>query len=93
MVPLGRTNKATGGVRLSPATVRDWQVCCGCFCVLLNTQWLFLRQHRWFNPPSASHLPPPPPHPPPARPPPIELIHDISGAQKKVCKNPAVLAS
>ena len=27
-----------------------------------------------------------PPHPPPACPPPIELIHDIGGAQKKCLK-------
>ena len=91
VVPLGRTNKATCGVRQLSATVLAWQVRCGCFSILLSTQWLFLCDHGCFSPPSASHPAPSPPTPSNAHPPPIELIHDIDGVQKKVSENPAVL--
>ena len=66
MVPLGHTNKAAHGVKLLPTTVLSWHVHCGCFCVSLKTQRLFLCASGWFNPPSASHLPqtPNPPLPP-----------------------------
>ena len=87
MVPLGRTNKATGGVKLFPTTILFPDMyTVAVFCALLNTQRPFFTASGWFNPPSASH----PPHPPPALPPPIELIHDIGGVQKKVSQNPAV---
>ena len=49
MVPLGRTNKATGGVKLFPTTVLSWHVHCGCFCALLNTQRLFLCASGWLD--------------------------------------------
>ena len=65
MVPLGRTNKATLGIKLPSATVPAWQVNCGCLCTSMNTQWLLFCSNVWKNPPTAPH-PPPPPTPPPS---------------------------
>ena len=92
VVPLGHTNKATLGINLPLVTVSAWQVNFGCLC--MDTQWLLFQSNVWRNPLSAPHLPPTPPPPtPPACPPPINWIHDIGEAWKKVSENPAVLAS
>ena len=50
VVPVECVNKAAGCFKLWPATVLAWQEHCGRFCVLLNTQWLFLCVHGWVNP-------------------------------------------
>ena len=40
VVPLGRNDKATLGIKMPSATVPAWQVNCGCLCTSMNTQWL-----------------------------------------------------
>ena len=63
VVPLGRTNKATLGIKLPSATVPAWQVNCGCLCTSMNTHGLLFCSNVWKSPPTAPH-PPPPPTPP-----------------------------
>ena len=68
MGPLMGTNKAAWGVKLLLTTVSAYQVDCGCFCAILNTQHCCLSPCGWYYPPSASH-PQRPPHPlPPSTP-------------------------
>ena len=94
MGPLMGTNKAACGVKLLLTTVSAYQVDCGCFCAILNTQHRCLSPCGWYYPPSASHPPPAPTPPlsfppPPTRhpPPPINFIHDIAGVVKNYHKN------
>ena len=85
--PLMGTNKAAWGVKLLLMTISAYQVDCGSFCALLNTQHCCLSPCGWYCPPSASH-PPPTPTPPSFHPPtPINFIHDISGVVKNYPKN------
>ena len=90
VLPLGRTNKATLGIKLPSATVPAWQVNCGCLCTSMNTQWLLFCSNVWKSPPTAPHRPP---HPPPAHPPPIYWIQEIGEAWKKVSEIPAASVS
>ena len=63
MGPLMGTNKAAWDVKLLLVTVSAYQVDCGCFCAILNTQHCCLSPCGWYCPPSASHPPPTPAHP------------------------------
>ena len=63
MGPLMGTNKAAWGVKLLLVTVSAYQVDCGCFCAILNTQHCCLSPCGWYYPLSASHPPPTPTHP------------------------------
>ena len=87
MGPLMGTNKAVWGVKLLLMTVSAYQVDCGCFCEILNTQHCCLSPSGWYYPPSASNPPPTPTPHPPARPPPINFIHDIAGVVKNYHKS------
>ena len=81
------TNKAAWGVKLLLMTVSAYQVDCGSFCAILNTQHCCLSPCGWYYPPSASHPPPTPTPPSPTHPPPINFIHDIAGVVKNYHKN------
>ena len=70
MGPLMDTNKAAWGVKLLLTTVSSYQVDCGSFCALLETQHCCLPPCGWFCPPSASH-------PPPARPPLFLILQEL----------------
>ena len=92
MVPLGRTNKATSGVKLFQRP--------SCPDMYTVAVFVLYSTHSGSSSVPVNGLirlrlptdPQRPPHPPPTRPPPIELIHDIGGIQKKVSQNLAVLA-
>ena len=47
MVPLGCTNKAKLGIKLSSGTLPAWQVNCDCLCTSMNTQWLLFCSNVW----------------------------------------------
>ena len=89
--PVKPRRSTTGSIgplmgKLLLMTISAYQVDCGCFCAILNTQHCCLSICGWYYPPSASHTPPTP-TPPPTHPPPINFIHDIAGVVKNYHKN------
>ena len=91
VVALGRTNKATLGIKLPSATVPAWQVNCGYLCTSMNTHamaaFLFkCMEGPAYGSPPAPTTPLPPTHP-------LYTESRILVRPEKVSEIPAALVS